>query len=126
MPDSRTGPTRAGVPSKAGKADARPPSSGGRGEAVSLYFLHRCVWDHVRSAGVSSGAGQAYDITRYELTDEERTAFETRDIAKLYQLGLHPVLLNGFCRASGYDRDAYREVLQVFATPQVEKARWQR
>ena len=42
----------------------------------------------------------------------------------LYQLGLHPVLLNAFCRASGYTRDDYRKVLSVFAKPDERKGRW--
>lgn len=93
---------------------------------VSLYQLHRCVWDWVRAGEVSSGAGRLFDESRYDLTEEERKAFEERDVAALYRLGLHPVLLNGFCRASGYSRNEYRDVLQVFATQEQRKARWQK
>src|SRR4051812_11491223 len=78
--------------------------------AVSLYQLHRCVWDYVRAGQVSSGNAAGFDPGRYDLTDEERQAFESRDVAALYRLGLHPVLLNGFCRASGYGRDEYRKL----------------
>jgi len=88
---------------------------------VSLYYLHRCVWDFVRAGEVRSGG--------YELTDEEREAFERRDPAALYRLGLHPVLLHGFCRAVGYRRDEYRELLAAASEPEpgLERtARWQR
>jgi hypothetical protein len=94
---------------------------------VGSYQLHRCVYDFVRagSAGsVGSGGGDSFDAGRYELTDEERRAFEARDVAALYGLGLHPVLLNGFCRAVGYGRDDYRKLLQPFAQPEQRRGRW--
>jgi hypothetical protein len=98
---------------------------------VSLYQLHRCVWDFMRAGEVkSSNAGTYFDASRYELTDEERQAFERKDPAALYRLGLHPVLLNGFCRAVGYGRDDYRKLLAAADTrpaPGEERTgRWQR
>jgi hypothetical protein len=67
----------------------------------------------------SSDSGSGFDMNRYELTDEERQAFEHKDPAALYRLGLHPVLLHGFCRAVGYRRDDYRKLL-VAAQPAPE------
>ena len=94
---------------------------------MSLYQLHRCVWDYVRAGQVSSGnAAGRFDAGRYELSDEEREAFEARDVAALYGMGLHPVLLNGFCRASGYGRDEYRKLLAPFAAKEERTARWQK
>ena len=93
---------------------------------MSLYQLHRCVWDQIRAGEVSSGTGHSFDANRYELGEEERKAFDGRDVAALYALGLHPVLLNAFCRASGYSRNDYRQVLQQFAAPEGRTARWQR
>jgi hypothetical protein len=94
---------------------------------VSLYQLHRCVWDFIRAGQVSSNnTGGHFDARKYDLTAEELRAFETRDPAALYRLGLHPVLLNAFCRASGYTRDDYRKVLSQFATVETGTARWQK
>ena len=93
---------------------------------MSLYQLHRCVWDSVKAGAVSSGRGPDFDINRYDLDETERAAVENKDIAELYRLGLHPVLLNGYCRAAGYTLNSYREVLQVFATPEPRRARWQK
>jgi hypothetical protein len=94
---------------------------------VSLYQLQRCVWDSIRASEVkSSNAGNHFDVGRYDLDDDERAAFVDRDVAALYRLGLHPVLLNAFCRASGYTRDDYRKVLAVFATREERTGRWQR
>ncbi len=94
---------------------------------MSLYQLHRCVWDYVRANAVSTNNTSAhFDSARYDLTDEELQAFEARDVAALYRLGLHPVLLNAFCRASGYTRDDYRKALAVFATREERTGRWQK
>jgi hypothetical protein len=95
--------------------------------AVSLYQLHRCVWDQLRCGEVGRSNGHvAFDAGGYDLTAEERTAFQTRDVAALYRLGLHPVLLNALCRASGYSRDDYRSALADFAEREERTARWQR
>jgi len=84
------------------------------------------VWDFVRAGQVSSGNAAAFDPGHYDLTAEEREAFESRDVAGLYRLGLHPVLLNGFARASGYGRDDYRKLLAPFAAKEERTARWQK
>jgi hypothetical protein len=98
--------------------------------AVSLYQLHRCVYDYVRAGEISDGGDAggrtSFDAARYELSEDELKAFETKDVAGLYRLGLHPVLLNRFCRAVGYSRDDYRALLQPFAVAEERRARWQR
>jgi hypothetical protein len=93
---------------------------------VSNYQLHRCVWDYIRAGEVGSGVGRAFDLNGYELTDSERKAFESKDVAALYELNLHPVLLNAFCRATGFTRDDYRAALQPFATTENRTGRWQK
>jgi hypothetical protein len=95
---------------------------------MSLYQLHRCVWDELRAGEVSCGKGPDFDVERYDLTEQERAAYDQGDVAELYRLGLHPVLLNGYCRARGLSRDDYRGVLEAFATngSQARKPRWLR
>ena len=93
---------------------------------MSLYQLHRAVFDFMRAGEVGSSRATEFDVSRYELTDDERKAFDNRDIAALYQMGLHPVLLNGFCRALGYGRDEYRKILAPFGRPEERKGRWQK
>jgi hypothetical protein len=96
---------------------------------VSSYQLHRCVWDYLRAGEVKStggGSGHRFDDSGYDLTDEERKAFENKDVAALYRIGLHPVLLNAFCRASGYTRDDYRKVLAEFAGREERIGRWRK
>lgn len=94
---------------------------------MSVYQLQRCAWDAIRAAAVKSdNAGVRFDVARYDLTDEERRAVEDRDVTALYRLGLHPVLLNAFCRMSGYTRDDYRKALAVFGTREEMTGRWQK
>lgn len=97
---------------------------------MSLYQLHRCVYDWIRAGEINSAAGGDgrvnFDVSEYELTAEERTAFENRDVAAFYRLGLHPVLINRYARAAGYARDEYRKILEPFAEPELRRGRWQR
>jgi hypothetical protein len=96
---------------------------------MSLYQLHRCVYDWVRAGEVNSAVDVdgrlGFDDRAYELTSEERTAFERKDVAALYRLGLHEVLLNRFCRAAGFARDDYRKILEPYAKPEQRSGRWQ-
>jgi hypothetical protein len=91
---------------------------------MSLYQLHRAIFDYMRAGEVKSGAAPDFDINRYDLDDEERKAFDAKDIAALYHLGLHPVLLNGYCRAVGYGRDDYRAILGAHVVPETRTGRW--
>ena len=97
---------------------------------MSLYQLHRCVYDWVRAGEVNSDSGgdgrEGFDIGAYELTDEERKAFENRDIAAMYKLGLHQVLINRYARAAGYARDDYRKILEPLGQKEEGKGRWQK
>jgi len=91
---------------------------------MSLYQLHRCVFDYLRAEEVSSGSAPDFDLSRYDLTDEERKSFDSKDIVAFYRMGVHPVLLNGYCRAIGYGRDDYRSILGSQAQPETRTGRW--
>jgi hypothetical protein len=43
------------------------------------------------------------------------------DVAALYTMGLHSVLLNTYCRTAGYCRNDYRKILEEPAATQVEE-----
>jgi hypothetical protein len=90
---------------------------------MTWYDMHRCVYDFIR--GNETGHPESFDATRYELSVEERAAFDERDVAAFYRLGLHGVLLNRYCREIGYSRDQYRAILQPFAVVEERRGRWQ-
>ena len=39
-------------------------------------------------------------------------------------MGFHPVLLNGYCRAIGYERSDYRAILASQSLPETRVGRW--
>jgi len=57
---------------------------------------------------------------------DERKAFDDRDVAAFYQMGLHEVLINRYARAAGYARDDYRKILEPFGKPEERRGRWQK
>jgi hypothetical protein len=100
------------------------------GGDVSLYQLNRAVYDWVRAGEVNSSAegdGRAgFDVSRYALSDDERKAFDDRDVGAMYQLGLHDVLINRYARALGLTLADYRGILEPLGKPQERRGRWQR
>ena len=97
---------------------------------MSLFQLNRCVYDWIRAGEVNSGPaadGRAiFDTSGYELTEDERKAFDSKDVASLYRLGVHEVLVNRFARAAGFGRDDYRKLLEPFGEKEERKGRWQK
>jgi len=95
---------------------------------MSLAQVQKCLFDYLRALE-AAGDGPKPDIKidGYVLTDEEATALREKDIGKIYAFGVHPVILNGYCRALGYKRDSYRPLLeQSGAVPARKKTRWQK
>jgi hypothetical protein len=93
---------------------------------VSFDQPHRCVYDFVRAGAVSGGATKYFEARGYKRSEDEQKAFNTKDIAALYQLGLHPVLLNGFCRVVRSAREDYRKLLEPSGAPEQRRGRWQK
>jgi hypothetical protein len=91
---------------------------------VSLFQLHRCVYDAVRVR--EKAAHQDFDDGDYDLSDEERWAFRAGDLRALYRIGLHPLLLNAYGGWIGYGPDACRHALAPLATRDRRRARWHR
>lgn len=99
---------------------------------MSWYQMHRAVYDWVRVGEVNSDAAAgedpraSFDVSVYELSPEERKAFDNQDIAAFYQLGLHEVLINRYARACGFTREDYRRRLEPLAVKNERKGRWQK
>lgn len=91
---------------------------------MSLFSLHRCVYDVVRAR--ESAADRDFDDNGYDLSDEERQAFRDGDLRALYGFGLHPLLLNAYGRSIGYEPDACRHALAPLLSRDRHRARWRR
>jgi hypothetical protein len=88
---------------------------------MSLDDLQRRLFEQVRAGDPDLDDGSP-------LTDGERTAVATRDVGELWLLGVHPVLLNSWCRLIGLRRDQYRALLVAVAPSESDRTEvpWRR
>lgn len=98
---------------------------------MSQYQLQKLLHDFLNGrvgaapgvrAGASDRAGP--DPTGYDVTEEEAAAASGADVRRLYQLGVHPVLINAFARAMGYQRTDYARLLQDLEPATEARPRW--
>jgi len=89
---------------------------------VSAYAVQQCLFDQL--GRWAAAPGTAVVTGGYDLTADERAVVDANDIAGLYVLGVHPVLLNAWCRATGHTRDEYRRLLAPLALPETGEPRW--
>jgi hypothetical protein len=75
-------------------------------------MLQRAIYDYLNPRGRPGAPALDADELRahYELTEAELRAVLESDVAALYRLGVHPVLLNGYCRAR-VPRERYRAAM---------------
>ena len=95
---------------------------------MSIYQLQQCLFDYLRTLEDSPADEPKPELSTegYSLTNEERDALENRDVGALYALGMHPVIINGYCRAMGYKRADYRPLFKETTAVTKGKARWQK
>ena len=86
---------------------------------MSTYAVQRCVFDHLRRLERVRAGEPRPDIVvdGYDLADDERAALLAGDVGRLYALGTHPVLINGFCRSQGWKRADYRVLFDGVPAP---------
>jgi hypothetical protein len=95
---------------------------------MSLYQVQQCLFDYLRVLEDPKTQGRPeIDTEGYDLSDTERKALESKDIGEIYAMGVHPVIVNGYCRALGYKRADYRPMLEAAAVKtEPRKVRWQK
>jgi hypothetical protein len=92
---------------------------------MSLYQVQQCLFDYLRAMeGAPPGPKPDISTDGYDLTDQERQALVTGDVGAFYTMGVHPVMINGYCRAMGYKRADYRPLLAGVAS-EPRRTRWQ-
>ena len=92
---------------------------------MSLYQVQQCLFDYFRAMeDAPPGEKPAIVTDGYDLTDAERTALTSGDVGAFHTMGVHPVMINGFCRAMGYKRADYRPLL-AGAAHEPRRTRWQ-
>jgi hypothetical protein len=92
---------------------------------MSLYEVQQCLFDYLRAMENAPPGGRPDIVTDgYDLTEDERTVLTKGDVGAFYTMGVHPVIINGYCRAMGYKRADYRPLLAGVA-PERRRTRWQ-
>jgi hypothetical protein len=96
-------------------------------DRMTLYMVQQCLFDHLRRLEAAGDGPRPEIVTDgYTLTPEEKRAVSEPDIGAIYAMGVHPVIINGFCRALGYKRADYRPLLEASgAVPARRRTRWQ-
>ena len=85
---------------------------------MSLYGIHKTLWLVQNDLEFRERLRSQPDVALAELplTDEERKAFLTRDMAALYRMGTHTFLMSRLPRFNafgGLTREQYQERLRV-------------
>ena len=91
---------------------------------MSAYALQKALYDHLNPRGRPDAPALDAETlrARYGLDDAAIAAILEGDVAALYRLGVHPVLLNGYARAR-VPRDRYRAALAALAAEAPGEAR---
>jgi len=87
---------------------------------MSVYYVNKVMYmiendpDFVEK--MRSNVDEA--LKGFRLTDEERAAIKSGEIATLYRMGVHAFLLNGLARHNlcGVNRDNYIERIRTVAS----------
>lgn len=94
---------------------------------MSVYQVQQCMFDYLRALEDASRHQRlAMAVEGYRLTAVEQRALVEGDVDALYGLGVHPVLINGYCRALGYKRADYRPLFKNAVTGVSRRTRWQK
>ena len=94
---------------------------------MSVYEMQQCLFDYLRALenAPADAPRPELSVEGYDLTDEERAALVNNDIAAFHTAGVHPVIINGYCRAMGYKRADYRPLFESADNQPQRKTRWQ-
>jgi hypothetical protein len=93
---------------------------------MSLYQVQQCLLDYIRGSRAQGDRRAHRDRDgRLHPDPGEKAADETGDIATLYQMGVHPVVINTYCRSSGSAATTTARSSRGSRTPAPRRTRWQ-
>lgn len=96
---------------------------------MTRYALQKCIFDHLRRLEDPNDDRKPDDfvVDGYELDEEELTAVQKGDVSAFHDMSVHPVLINGYCRANGWKRADYKQLFtaeQIAAMEPTGGVRW--
>ena len=94
---------------------------------MSLYQVQQCLYNYLRTLEADEAGSPVPELSTsgYDLNEDEERALKAGDVGAMYLMGIHPVIINGYCRAMGYRRADYRELLTPLNNEPKRKTRWQ-
>ena len=94
---------------------------------MSLYQVQQCLYNYLRTLEAVEAGSPVPELSTsgYDLNEDEERALKAGDVGAMYLMGIHPVIINGYCRAMGYRRADYRELLENKNNEPKRKTRWQ-
>lgn len=77
---------------------------------MSRYAVQRAIFDHLRALEDPSRSVDpaSVPVDGYAVTADEALALRDGDVAAYHRMGVHPVLINAYCRANGWKGPSYR------------------
>jgi hypothetical protein len=95
---------------------------------VSVYAVQQAIFDHLRALEVVGRDVDpaSIDGDSYGVTAEEARSLREGDVAAWHLMGVHPVLIDAWCRANGWRGPSYRLLFGDAAGESPRRARWQR
>lgn len=96
---------------------------------MTQYALQKCIFDHLARVGDPNQSQAPDDVITegYDLDEAELAAAKACDVAAFHDFGVHPVLINGFCRANGWKKADYKQLFtaeQIAEAEGIEGVRW--
>ncbi len=88
--------------------------------------MQKAIFEHLRALGHAADGRDPRPVPTdgQALTDDETRALRDGDVAAFHLAGVHPVLINMYCRANGWKRSDYRVLFPPTARPTTGRQRW--
>ena len=88
--------------------------------------MQQAIFDHLRALEQPGGVANPTSVGTdgYSLTDDEARALRDGDVGAFHLAGVHPVLINMFCRATGWKRADYRVLFPAQPPIETRRVRW--
>ena len=95
---------------------------------MSTYAVQQAIFDHLRALEVVEHGRDAavVDTDGYGVSADEARSLREGDVAAWHRMGVHPVLINAWCRANGWKGPSYRVLFGEEPAETPRRARWQR
>jgi len=88
--------------------------------------MQQAIFDHLQALAraVDGRDPRPVPTEGRALSDDEARALREGDVASFHLAGVHPVLINMYCRANGWKRSDYRVLFPPTAAPTTGRPRW--